>query len=190
MNQISHVETVLGDYNRIGIGFLEKEDKLFSIRILIRDLHASIIDGTETLIDPIILSRLIAEKLNEFRHHHSLNQLQFDEHLFEIARDHSEFIANGSLGLNPFESDFFVNEIEPNYKAVDVSHLCVNEMSKAPKAFMNKWRNNTDCVSVLLNQVDKIGVGVCFDSDYVCHITVVIASFGNNTPIYNKIVKL
>jgi len=190
MTQVTHVDLVLGDYNRIGIGFMEKDDQIRSIRIVIRDIHAAIIDGTETLIDPIVISKLIAEKMNEFREQHHLEKLDLDEDLFSIARDHTEFIANGSIGPNPLESDMYVNEIEPVYEAIDVSHTCCCEMSRSPKAFMQKWRNNTDCVSVLLNQVDRIGIGLCFDSDYICHITVIIAALGSKGDVVNKIVKL
>ena len=112
--------------------------------------------------------------MNEFREQHSLQALSYDTDLCLAAQDHTEYIANGKQGDNPLDGDFFVCDIEPKYVATDISHMCCNEMSRAPKVVMAKWRNNVDCISVLLNQIDDIGIGVCFDKNYVCHITIII----------------
>ena len=190
MKQVPHVEAILGDYNRIGIGFIKKKNYFASVRITIRSLHASIIDGTEVLVDNSILAKHVAEEMNEFREQHSLQALNLDEDLFKVAQEHAEYIANGSLGDNPIESDFYTKVVEPRYRILDISHTTCKEMSKAPKAIMKKWRNNTDCVSVLLNLVDDIGVGLCFDEDYICHVTTIIADTGEQKEVVNKIVSL
>lgn len=190
MNQMSKTKTVLGDYNRVGFGFVKKKDRLDSVSIYVRAMSAAVIDGTETIIDGTIIGRQIAEMLNEFREQHSLEPLNIDPDLCEVAQEHTEYVANGQVGISPLEGDFYVSDVEPNYAATDISHLCCNEISRAPKVLMARWRNNPDCISVLLNQVDDIGVGVCFNEFYVCHITVIIASKGNASQLTNKIVKL
>ena len=190
MRQVPHVEAILGDYNRIGIGFIEKKNYFASVRITIRSIHASIIDGTEVLVDNGILAKHVAEEMNEFREQHSLMALNLDEDLFKVAQEHAEFIANGGFGDNPIESEFYTKVVEPRYRILDISHTTCKEMSKAPKAIMKKWRNNTDCVSVLLNLVDDIGVGLCFDEDYICHVTTIIADTGEKKEVVNKIVSL
>ncbi|KAI5547820.1 protein-related family [Trichomonas vaginalis G3] len=190
MQQTYHVDALLGEFNRIGIGFVIKKNCYFSVRIVTRSIYASIIDGSENLVDHSILAKHIAEEMNEFREQHSLEKLSFDDNLFKVAQDHAEFIANGQEGINPIEDDFYKNVVEPRYKLCDISHTTCKEMLRAPKEIMRKWRNNTDCVSVLLNQVDDIGVGVCFDEDYVCHVTTIICDRGDHGDVVNKIVSL
>ncbi|EAY00899.1 hypothetical protein TVAG_266020 [Trichomonas vaginalis G3] len=190
MHQTQHPIAILGEFNRIGIGFCLKKNKLCSVRIVTRSLHASLIDGSEVLVDNHILAKHVAEEMNDFREQHSLARLNLDDDLFKFAQIHSEYIANGSEGTNPIEDDFYQNIIEPRYKLSDISHTTCREMSRAPKEVMKKWRNNTDCVSVVLNLVDDIGVGLCFDEDYVCHVTVIIADKGGEKEVVNKIVSL
>lgn len=190
MQQTYHVDALLGEFNRIGIGFVIKKGCFYSVRIVTRSIYASIIDGTENLVDNTILAKHVAEEMNEFREQHSLEPLAYDDNLFKVAQDHAEYIANGMEGVNPIEDDFYKNVVEPKYKLCDISHTTCREMSRAPKEIMRKWRNNTDCVSVLLNQVDDIGVGLCFDEDYVCHVTTIICDKGLEKDVVNKIVKL
>lgn len=190
MHQTQHPIAILGEFNRIGCGFVFKKDKLYSVRIVTRSLHASLIDGTEVLVDNNILAKHVAEEMNAFREQHSLAKLNLDEDLFKFAQIHAEYIANGSEGTNPIEEDFYQNIIEPRYKLNDISHTVCREMARAPKEIMKKWRNNTDCVSVILNLVDDIGVGLCFDEDYVCHVTVIIGDKGGEKEVVNKIVSL
>ncbi|OHT06617.1 hypothetical protein TRFO_25287 [Tritrichomonas foetus] len=189
-NKFDKTKTVFGDFNRVGIGFRKRDDSLYSVCIFTRKLHAAIIDGTETIVDGPIIAQQIADGLNEFRQQHSLPPLDMNYNLCNVAQEHSEYIANGREGLNPLESDFYVNQVEPFYEATDISHMCCHEMSRAPKAFMAKWRNNCDCISVILNQIDDIGVGVCFDKNYVCHVTIIIGAKGIEAQISNVIVKL
>lgn len=191
MNQMGKSKTLLSDFNRVGYGFVVKDKTtLFSVCLYVRSLEAAVIDGTETIVDGSILASQIFDMMNEFRDQHSLPPLNYDSDLCLAAQDHTEFIANGQKGPNPLDGDFFVCDVEPRYVATDVSHMSCSEISRAPKAFMAKWRNNVDCISVLLNQIDDIGIGVCFDRHYVCHITVIIASFGNDGEVTNIIYRL
>ena len=189
-NKYDKTKTVFGDYNRVGYGFHKLDDEsLYSVCIYSRTIHAGIIDGTETVVDGPIIANQIWEDLNEFREQHSLPAVNLDYDLCNVAQEHAEYIANGRQGPDPLQSDYYLNSILPNYEATDTSHMRFNEMSRAPKAFMKKWRNNCDCISVILNQIDDIGIGVCFDKDYICHITTIVASKGNEAPITNVIVK-
>ena len=192
MNQMGKGKSMLGDFNRIGIGFIVKKDTgmLFSVCVLVRTLEAAVLDGTETIVDGTILANQIFDMMNEFRDQHSLKPLNYDTELCVAALDHAEYIANGQKGPNPLDGDYFVCDIEPRYVATDISHMSCCEMSRAPKVFMEKWRNNVDCISVLLNQIDDIGIGVCFDKKYVCHITAIIASHGNDGEVTNIIYRL
>jgi uncharacterized protein YkwD len=192
MNQMGKEKNVLGDFNRVGFGFQldDKTGTLKSIGIYVRSIRAAIVDGSESVVDGSVLAGQVAEMLNEFREQHSLQPLNYDADLCQIALEHSEYVANGSEGPNPLDVDPFVNEIEPKYTATDISHMHCTEISRAPKTFMEKWRNNVDCISVILNQIDDIGVGVCFDEDYNCHITVIVGSFGNESDVMNIIYRL
>lgn len=191
MNQLGKAKTILGDCNRVGFGFIKIDGLLHSVSIYTRTLHAAVIDGTEKILGNNIIATQIADTLNEFRQQHSLPPMNVDDDLCERAQSHTEYIANGSIGESPLEDEYYTTVIEPRYEATDISHVHCNEMSRAPKSFMAKWRNNQDCISVLLNQVvDDFGIGVCFDKDYVCHITVIIASKGQQAEIKNIIVKL
>ena len=192
MNQMGKSKTLLSDFNRVGYGFVVKKDTglLFSVCLYVRSLEAAVIDGTETIVDGSILASQIFDMMNEFRDQHSLPPLNYDSDLCLAAQDHTEYIANGQKGANPLDGDFFVCDVEPRYVATDISHMSCSEISRAPKSFMAKWRNNVDCISVLLNQIDDIGIGVCFDRHYVCHITVIIASFGNDGEVTNIIYRL
>ena len=190
MRQTPHVDAILGDFNRIGIGINLRKGYFYSVRIVIRSIHASIVDGTEVLVDNSILAKHVAEEMNEFREQHSLQALNLDDDLFRVAQEHAEYIANGSTGENPIESSFYTDVVEPRYKILDISHTTCKEMSRAPKEIMKKWRNSTDCVSVLLNLVDDIGIGLCFDENYICHVTAIIADAGDEKEVVNKIVSL
>lgn len=191
MNQLGKAKTILGDCNRVGFGFVKVDDQIHTVSIYTRTLHAAVIDGTEKILVNAIIASQIAETLNEFRQQHSLPPMDIDDNLCQYAQLHTEYIANGCIGENPLDEEFYTSSIEPQYEATDTSHVHCNEMSRAPKAFMAKWRNNQECISVLLNQVsDEMGIGVCFDKDYICHITVIIASKGNQAEIKNIIVKL
>jgi uncharacterized protein YkwD len=189
MNQVGREKTILGDVNRVGFGFRQDtaNNKLISVGIYVRSIQAAILDGTETVIDGEVLARQLGEMLNEFRLQHSLAPLKEDSELSLIALEHSEYIANESDDPNPLNVDPFVSEIEPRYVATDISHMFCREISRAPKTFMEKWRNNVDCISVILNQVDDMGIGVCFDADYTCHATVIVGSYGNEAEIVNVI---
>lgn len=191
MNQLGKAKTILGDCNRVGFGFAQIDGQIHTVSIYTRTLHAAVIDGTEKILGNAIIASQIADTLNEFRQQHSLPPMNIDDNLCEYAQLHTEYIANGSIGDCPLEDEFYTSTVEPQYEATDISHVHCNEMSMAPKAFMAKWRNNQECISVLLNQIaDDMGIGVCFDKDYICHITVIIASKGNQAPIKNIIVKL
>ena len=192
MNQMGKGKSLLGDFNRVGFGFVVKKESgmLFSVGVFVRTLEAAVIDGTETIVDGSILATQIFDMMNEFRDQHSLQPLNYDPDLCVAALDHAEYIANGQKGPNPLEGDYFVCDLEPRYVATDISHMSCCEMSRAPKVFMAKWRNNVDCISVLLNQIDDIGIGVCFDKKYVCHITAIIASHGNDGEVTNIIYRL
>lgn len=182
-------DTILGEYNRVGYAFHHVGDRLKCLRIMVRSLHASIIDGTDSVIDPSIHSKKIYQFMNDFRKQHDLEPLKLNKQLCTIAQEHSEFIANGSIGRSPIESEFYIHEVEPAFRAIDVSHISVKELSRAPKAIMKKWRNSTDCVSVLLNRVTDIGVGLCFDDMYICYCSVVIAVDAHTDPrVVNKII--
>ena len=190
MNQLGKTESVLGDYNRVGFGFFIKKDIVYSCRILARYLESSIVDGIETMIGNDILADQFAEILNHFREQHGLAPVEIDEDLTQVAQSHSEYIANGEIGENPIETDFFQLDVKPQFIAIDITHLTCIEISKAPKALMTKWRNDQKCVSVLLNQIDSMGIGLCFDHNYVCHSTVIVGSRGYESGIVNKIVLL
>ena len=182
-------DTVLGEYNRIGYAFHHDGNRLKCLRIMVRSLHASIIDGTDSIIDTTIHSKKIYQFMNDFRKQHNLEPLKLNKQLCAVAQEHSEFIANGSVGKSPIDSDFYIHEVEPAFRAIDISHISVKELSRAPKAVMKKWRNSTDCVSVLLNRVTDIGVGLCFDDLYICYCSVVIAVDAHSEPkVVNKIV--
>ena len=190
MNQIGKRKTILGDYNRVGYGFVEKQDILHSVILYTRRLSSAVVDGSERISDTILIVDQIANVLNEFREQHSLQPLNLDDDLCTVAQLHAEYVANGQKGVNPIDDTFYSTVVEPNYEATDVSHLCCNEISRAAKVFMGKWRNNTDCISVILNQVDDFGIGYSYDENYTCHISVIIGSRGNEVPINNVIVKL
>ena len=190
LRQYGSTTAVLGDFNRVGVAFSVAGGEMRSIRILVRSLHAALIDGQDSLVDFDVLAKQLAESMNAFREQHMLAPLRLDADLFRVAQEHAEFVANGAEGLSPIEAAEYTESIEPRYLSVDISHATCVELSRAPRAIMKKWRNNTDCVSVLLNRVDDIGVGLCFTDDYVCHVTVIVASVGNDAPIVNKIVNL
>lgn len=190
MNQVSSKANILGDFNCVGFGFFVRDKILYSIRICARIIPASIIDGTETYIEPVVLARQLFNSMNELRDQHGLPAMEFDDDLTVVAQAHAEWVANDEDEEdNPLNQDFFLDEIEPSYEATDISHMCCNEITRAPKTFMAKWRNNPDCISVLLNNVDHIGIGLCFSADYMCHCTVIIGSLGNEISVTNKIVK-
>ena len=190
MNQLGKTESVLGDYNRVGFGFFKNKDTVYSCRILARYLESSIVDGTETMLGNNILADQFGEILNHFREQHGLSPLTIEDDLTQIAQLHSEYIANKEIGENPIEADYFQLEVKPQFIAVDITHLTCLEIGKAPKALMTKWRNDQKCVSVLLNQIDSMGIGLCFDENYVCHSTVIVGSRGIESGIVNKIVLL
>lgn len=195
LNQIGRSQSYLSnEFNRIGVGFeICKDSTLRSIIIFVRSIQASLIDGTETIIDESILAENICNSLNKFREQHGLNALSFDEDLSEIAERHSIYVANGKVGEDPLDSDDYTNIVEPRYSAVDVSHMVVCEMSRVPSVFMSKWRKNEGCLSVILNEtVDEIGIGIAFNEDFLCHITTMIAASDGNenqSEIVNKIFK-
>jgi uncharacterized protein YkwD len=191
MNLVGKSKNILGDFNRVGYGFVTKDrGALTSLAIYVRSIPAAVIDGTETVMDGTILATQISEMLNEFRSQHSLPSLNIDPDLCLVAQDHSEYVANGHEGDNPIDGAFFTCECEPRYVATDISHMSCIEISRAPKAFMERWRNNVDCISVILNQVDDMGLGVCFDKNYVCHITVIVGSKGKPCEVSNIIYRL
>jgi uncharacterized protein YkwD len=189
MNQVGREKTVLGDVNRVGFGFKQDKanNKLLSVGIYVRSIQAAILDGTETVVDGAVLANQLAEMLNEFRQQHSLLALNYDSDLCVVALEHAEYVANRSDAPDPLNGSPFATDIEPRYVATDISHMSCHEISRAPKTFMEKWRNNVDCISVILNQVDDIGIGVCFDADYTCHATIIVGSYGKEAEIVNII---
>jgi uncharacterized protein YkwD len=191
MNLCGRTKNILGDFNRAGYGFHQAEGSnyLYSICVYMRSLHAAVIDGKETVIENDVLANRVAEILNEFREQYALPVLAVDPDLCETARKHAEFMANRQSeddeGRDPLKKDPEAQDALRKYQAFDVTHMKCREIRRAPQEFMEKWRNTPDCVSVLLNQVDEIGVGACFDPTYECHLTVIIGSFGNDTEVTN-----
>jgi uncharacterized protein YkwD len=186
MNLCGRTKTILGDFNRFGCGFIPSTGggDLYSICIYVRSIHAAVIDGKETIIEDSIISTRIAEIMNEFREQYALPVLTVDPDLCDAARKHAESLAN-HLEENPLEVDPQVQAALQRYVAHDVTHVFCREIKRVPLVFMEKWRNSADCVSVILNQVNDIGVGACFDDTYECHVTVIIGSFGQDAEVTN-----
>lgn len=189
MRKTTAKKSILGEFNCAGFGFLFESDSIYSVRICARIIPECIIDGSETYVEPAVLIKEIFDSLNEIRDQHSLPPLELNEDLCLVAQDHAEWVANDEPEIdNPLNQEFFTDGIEPNYVGTDISHMSCNEITKAPKTFLAKWRNNNECISVLLNQVDHVGIGLCFNEDYVCHCTVIIGAIGQSSRITNKIV--
>lgn len=194
LNQIGRSHLYLGDYNRIGVGFIiSKESTLKSLIILIRSIQGSLVDGTETVIEESILAEDIYKSLNKFREQHALNSLKYDEDLCEIAERHTIYVANGRIGIDPLDDDEYTQIVEPKYSAIDISHLVACEISKAPSVYMSKWRKNEGCLSVLLNPlINEVGIGVAFDENFMCHITTMLGineTIKSKKEIINKVVR-
>jgi uncharacterized protein YkwD len=192
MNLQGKSRNILGNFNRVGYGFApsDQEDLVYSVGIYIRSLRAAIIDGSEIAIPSEMLATQIADGLNEFREQHGLHPLNMDRALNQIAQEHSEYIANDEHGINPLASDVWVDHVQPKYVASDVTHTSCHELSRAPQLVMSKWKNNPDCITVVLNHVDDVGIGVAFTKYCVCHVTIIIASFGNKRELENLIYRL
>jgi len=180
MNLRGRSDNILGNFNRVGYGFIDSVtgNWVYSIGIYVRSLQAAIVDGTETIVEPSILAHQIELGLTEFRAQHGLPPLNMDADLCQVAEEYSEYIANGQTGVNPLICELFVNEIQKKYVKTDISHAQCVEISRAPQVFMAKWRNNPECISVVLNQIDDVGVGICFDRHYKCHATVIVGALG------------
>ena len=189
LNQVGKNMSYLGDFNRIGIGFKEIDGKLRSVIILIRNLRASVVDGTEQLTESGAIASEIVELLNRFREQHKLDPVMIDDVLMETAQLHSTFVANGQEGPDPLEDEDYIAELDANFSDTDVTHFSCCEMERAAQTLMSKWRNDETCVSVILNNVSDIGVGVAFDEHWVCHVTVIIGSRGEENEVINRIVQ-
>lgn len=187
LNQMGKNMSYLGNFNRIGIGFKEIDGKLRSVILLIRSLQASIIDGVEKTVEVGVIADEIAEMMNKFREQHKLEHMQIDAYLEEVAQQHAVYVANGKKDENPLDDDY-EDYVTREFRDVDVTHFSCCEMEKAAQALMNKWRNDEDCVSVILNDVSDIGIGVCFDDTFTCHITVIVAARGAGSEVINRIV--
>ena len=189
LNQVGKNMSYLGDFNRIGIGFKEIDGKLRSVIILVRNLRAAIVDGAEELTETSTIASEIVEQLNRFREQHKLDPVMIDDMLAETAQLHSTFVANGQQGPDPLEDEDYLAELDANFSDTDVTHFSCCEMERAAQSLLHKWRNDENCVSVILNNVSDIGVGVAFDERWVCHITVIIGSRGEENEVINRIVQ-
>lgn len=187
LNQMGKSMSYLGNFNRIGIGFKETDGKLKSVIVLIRSLQASIVDGTEKTVEVGVIADEVVEMMNKFREQHKLEPVQIDEYLEEVAQQHAAYVANGQNGDDPLDADY-EDYVRREFRDVDVTHFSCCEMEKAAQALMNKWRNDEDCVSVILNNVSDIGIGVCFDDTFACHITIIVAARGAESEVINRIV--
>jgi uncharacterized protein YkwD len=191
MNLCSRTKHILGNFNRVGYGFNQAHGSgfLYSISVYVRSLHAAVIDGQETVIENAVLANRVAEILNEFREQYGLSVMSIDAELCDAAGKHAEFMANKQKededDQGPLTADPEAQDLLRRYFAFDVTYMKCREIRRAPQEFMEKWRNTPECLSVLLNQVDEIGVGACFDTTYQCHLTVIIGSFGNDTDVTN-----
>ena len=188
LDQVGKNMSYLGDFNRIGIGFKEIDGKLRSVIILVRSMRAAIVDGSEELMESASIESEIVEVLNRFREQHKLEPVAIDELLSEAAQLHSVFVANGQKGPDPLDDDRYTEELDANFTDTDVTHFSCCEMARAAQLLMNKWRNDENCVSVILNNVSDIGVGVAFDETWTCHITVIIGARGEESEVVNRIV--
>lgn len=190
MLQYSREEAVMGEYNRVGIAFFEKNEHIESVRVLVRDLHGAMIDGTEIILDSSTIITEIVNLINDFREIHSLKALHVADELMEFAQLHASYEANGEAGINPFDSNEFIEGVKVHFTEMDISHFTGYEISEIPKFFMSKWQNNVDCLTILLNPIDEIGIGVCFDGNYCCYLTSIIGSFGADDHVQNRFVQL
>ena len=188
LNQVGKNMSYLGDFNRIGIGFKEIDGKLKSVILLVRSMRAAIVDGSEQLMENAVIESEIAEVLNRFREQHKLEPVAIDDLLTEIAQLHSVFVANGQKGADPLDSEQYTKDLDLNFTDTDVTHFSCCEMERAAQVLMNKWRNDENCISVILNNVSDIGVGVAFDETWTCHITVIIGARGEENQVINRIV--
>ena len=176
LNKIGKTQSFLGNFNRIGVGFVQTKDELKSVIILIRSIQASIVDGMEQIIPESDIVTQIAISLNKFREQHKLETLIDNEDLSEMAYRYSIYVANGQIDVDPLTQADYTENISPKYSAIDVSYMAICEMSKIPTIFMSKWRKNEECLSVILSDINEIGVGIAFDENFICHITVIVGS--------------
>jgi hypothetical protein len=116
--------------------------------------------------------------------------VSIDPDLRQLAEEHAEYIANDKHGVDPLTSDVWVDQIQIKYVATDVTHTSCHELSCAPQVVLSKWRNNPECITVILNQVDNIGIGIAFTSCCMCHVTIIIGSRGNHSELENIIYRL
>jgi uncharacterized protein YkwD len=186
MNLCGRTKSILGDFNRFGCGFAlsESGNELYSVCLYVRSMQAAVIDGKETVVEDNSIASRIADIMNEFRDQYGLPILTIDNDLCTVARKHAESIVNESEE-DLLATDLFAQSVLKKYVAHDVSHMSCREIKRVPQTFMEKWRNKEECLSVILNQVDEIGVGVCFNHLYECHVTVIIGSFGNDAAVTN-----
>jgi uncharacterized protein YkwD len=192
MNLHGKSRNILGNFNRVGYGFAQSSHGgfVYSIGIYVRSLRAAIVDGSEIAVPNEMLAAQVVDGLNEFREQHGVAALNIDPDLRQLAEEHAEYIANDRRGIDPLTSDVWVDQVQPKYVATDVTHTTCRELSRAPQAILSKWRNNPDCITVLLNQIDDIGIGVAFTSSCICHSTVIIGSLGRQTELENIIYRL
>jgi uncharacterized protein YkwD len=189
VNQVSRQSTFFGDFNRIGIAIKKDGDSVISLVLLVRSVRSALVDGTEKVVDPVVIGGEVIDIFNRFRGQHQLQPLVSNELLMRMSLSHTVYVANGQVGDNPLTDAEYVRRAERLFEAVDVSHFSCPEMSLAPQRLVAKWRMNADCISVLLNDVSDIGVGVAFDDGFVCHMTVIIGSRGEESQVTNRIVR-
>lgn len=190
INQLGKTTTFFGNFNRIGVGFKEHDGSLISLIFLIRSLQAAIVDGTETMIDESVIGQCILEKLSQYCEENGLPSLVIDEDLNNYAQMHAVYNANGQINDDPLKETYYIENVENDYEKIDVSHTVVTEISQAPFTFVSKWMKNQGSLSVIFSGVTDAGIGVTFDEDFRCHITLILAKKrGKTVNIVNKIVR-
>jgi uncharacterized protein YkwD len=189
LNQTGKQSTFLGDFNRIGIGVKCHGSLLQSVVLFVRSVPAAIVDGTEKVIEPAIVAGEVINLFNRFRAQHYLDPLETQELLAVTAENHAIFVANGQTGDDPLEDEDYAEAIDSEFDTVDISHFACPEMNLAAQRCMARWRMDATCISILLNDISDIGVGVAFDSNFVCHITILIGSRGEENEVKNRIVR-
>lgn len=184
MNEMDKFKSILGRFNRVGYGFSSQDGFLQVASIYVRSIHSAIIDFVENVYQPAEIANIVVTIMNQFRDQHSLQAMILNMELSDLAETYSTYLANGRRGPSPQDSPEFQSLIN-SYKKNSIFSTTVVEMCQAPQALLQKIRTSVEFISVLLNFIDEIGVGIAFDDKYVCYATFIFVSNGEAQPINN-----